>query len=156
MRVTLVETLHFEAEPGVVFDFTNATENFTSFTGFGPIPGIREALYETPGNPRLGSVRRIVKTDGTAHREEITVFEPPVRHVSRITGIAPPFSWLVSSGEDDWLFAADGSGTLVTRRFSFELTTPLAVLIAAPLTHVFMRIAVRRDLRNIAAALRRR
>src|SRR5688572_26298440 len=94
----------FAVPPAVLFDFTNDARNFVSFTGYGPIPGIREAAYITPGEPALGSQRTVLKTDGTSHLEEITVFDPPHQHTSRITGFAPPFSWLVQQGEDDWAF----------------------------------------------------
>lgn len=144
----------FSADPERLFDFTNDARNFVSFDGFGPIPGIAGASYETPGEPRLGSRRRILKTDGTEHFEEIVLFERPARHTSRITGVSPPFSWLVRWGEDDWRFHRAGLGTLVERTFRFELTSPLAALIAAPLLHVFMRGAARRDLRNIASRIR--
>lgn len=136
-----------------LFAFTNDAENFTSFVGFGPVPGIRRATYETPGEPRLGSRRRILKTDGTAHVEEIVGFDPPLRHVSLITGLSPPFSWLVRSGEDDWKFEESGGGTVVERTFAFELTSILAALAAFPLLYLCMRPAVRRDLRNIAKAI---
>ena len=152
MHVTLRHL--FSANPERLFDFTTDARNFDSFDGFGPIPGIAGAAYETPGEPRLGSRRRIRKTDGTDHFEEIVLFERPGRHVSRITGIAPPFSWLVRWGEDDWRFHPAGTGTLIERTFRFELTSPLAALIAAPLLHVFMRGAVRRDLRNIETRIR--
>ena len=153
MKVGFTTHHRFDASPDRLFDFTNDAANFTSFAGFGPIPGIRKATYETAGVPRLGSKRRILKNDGTEHIEEITAFERPARHTSRITGLSPPFSWLVRFGEDHWKFAADESGTVVERTFAFELTSPLAAFVAFPLLHFFMRMAVRRDLRNIGASL---
>ncbi|MEX2153808.1 MAG: SRPBCC family protein [Gemmatimonadaceae bacterium] len=138
------------------FDFTNDARNFVSFVGFGIVPGIREARYETPGAPRLGSRRRITKTDGTDHLEEITAFEKPTLHVSRISGLTAPLSWLVRSAEDAWRFSPASSGTRIDRVFAFELTSPLVAPIAFPLMHIFMRIAIRRDLRNVSNALRQR
>jgi ribosome-associated toxin RatA of RatAB toxin-antitoxin module len=143
----------FRVTPERLFDFTNDAPNFVSFVGFGPIPGIRKATYETVGEPRIGSKRRITKTDGTEHFEELVVFDRPRRHVSRITGLSPPFSWLVRYGEDDWKFMPSNSGTLIERTFAFELTNPLAALPAFPLLHLFMRFAVIRDLRNVERAV---
>ena len=149
MRIGFTARAAFDTTIDQLFDFTNDAANFTSFTGFGIVPGIKEAVYITPGLPALGSRRRIMKTDGTEHIEEIVAFDKPVRHSSRITGLTPPFSWLVRSGEDDWRFAPAERGTSVERRFSFELTTPLAWVIAYPLLQIFMRGAVGRDLREI-------
>ena len=153
MRLAINTAREIPRPAGVVFDFTNDAANFATFAGFGPIPGIRSAAYETPGEPAVGSRRRMIKTDGTEHIEEIIAMERPSRHVSRITALSPPFSWLVRSGEDDWKFIATETGTIVERTFSFELTTPVAAIVALPLLHLFMRPAVERDLRNIARRL---
>jgi Polyketide cyclase / dehydrase and lipid transport len=148
VKFTITRLFHAPAQR--VFDFTNDDNNFTSFTGYGPIPGITRARYETPGPPRLGAIRRIEKTDGTEHREEITLFQPPTRHTSRITGLTPPFSWLVREASDDWIFRAEGKAlTVVERTFSFELTTPLAAPVAWLILQLFMKKAIARDMNHI-------
>ena len=153
MRISLVEFLTIDRSASDVFDHTNDVANFTSFAGFGPIPGIREARYMDPGQPTLGSRREVLKTDGTMHIEEITAFDRPHRHTTRITGLKPPFSWLVRSGQDDWELLLEAGGTRVVRRFSFDLTSPAAYPVAALLLYMFMREAVRRDLAHIKAEL---
>lgn len=154
LKLTIVRLFQMPAQR--VFDFTSDDNNFTTFTGYGPIPGILKARYETAGPPRLGAIRRVEKTDGSEHREEITVFEPPVRHTSRITGLGAPFSWLVREGSDDWAFRAEGPAlTVVERTFSFELTTPLIAPVAWLILHLFMKEAVRRDLNHILERLSR-
>lgn len=154
MHVKFTITRLFQLPAGHVFDFTNDAANFTTFSGYGPIPGVVKARYVTPGSPRLGSVRRILKSDDTEHVEEITAFDRPTRHTSRLTELAPPFSWLVREGEDDWRFRAEGpSLTVVDRTFSFELTTPAVAVIAWLILHLFMKKAVQRDLDNIMSRL---
>lgn len=153
MKIGITRTLDFRRSPEEVFDFTNAAENLTSFSGYGPIPGIREARYRGGMPPQLGAIREVIKTDGTVHVEEITRFERPVRHISRITGLSPPFSWLVRSGEDDWMFHREGGITRVTRTFSFELTSPLIYPVAVVVLHLFVNRAVEIDLRNTRARL---
>lgn len=133
-----------------MFDFTNDAENFVSFTGCGPIPGIVSARYVTGGAPASGSRRTILKTDGTEHHEEIVLFDRPRRHTSRVTGFGPPFSWLVRFADDDWVFIAANDVTLVERTFVLTLTSPIAAPVAFVLLHTFMRVALRRDLENIA------
>lgn len=153
MHVKFTITRLFQVPAGRVFDFTNDAANFTTFSGYGLIPAIAKARYVTPGSPRLGSVRRVLKTDDTEHVEEITVFERPTRHTSKITELAPPFSWLVREGIDDWTFRSEGpSLTVVDRTFAFELTTPLLAPIAWLLLQL-MKKAVRRDLDNIMSRL---
>lgn len=153
MKIELPLRSFVAASPERSFDFTNDAANLVSFVGYGPIPGIREAVYETPGEPTLGSRRRVSNTDGTEHAEEIVAFERPSRHTTRITGIAPPFAWLVRYGEDEWRFTERDRGTEIDRTFTFELTTPLAAPVAWLILHTLMRAAVRRDLANVARAL---
>lgn len=135
MKLSLTSHRSYSADRVAVFDFTNA--NFGTFVGFGIVPGIRDARYETEGEPGLGSRRRITKTDGTEHIEEIVVFERPALHVSRIAGLSPPLSWLVREAEDGWRFTAVATGTRVDRTFTFELTSALWFPFAFPLMHLF-------------------
>lgn len=153
MKLSFTAHRFIPAEPAGVFDYTNDAKNFVSFVGFGIVPGIREARYETEGEPRLGSRRRVMNTDGTEHIEEIVAFERPTLHVSRITGLSAPLSWLVRWAEDAWRFVPGDTGTRVDRTFTVELTSPLWSVVAFPLMHIFMRTAVNRDLRNVGNAL---
>lgn len=155
MKLAITTSYQFSTTPEFLFDFTNDAANFSSFVGFGPIPGIRNARYETTGEAAVGSRRRVVKSDGTEHVEKIVELQRPVRHVSRITELSPPFSWLVRYGEDDWRFRPSHAGTLVQRTFTFELTTPLAAIAAYPLLRLFMRSAIHRDFQNIDRLVQR-
>ena len=95
----------------------------------------------------------MLKTDATEHLEEIVAFDRPRLHSSRITQLSPPLGWLVREAEDTWRFVSDNGGTRVERTFSFELTSPIWSVLAAPLMHAFLRVAVRRDLENIGRTL---
>jgi hypothetical protein len=152
MRLSIEETITIRCEPALAFDHTNAPENFTSFVGYGPIPGIRVARYRDDLGPRLAAVRDVENTDGSAHVEEVTVFDRPRRHDARIHRFGAPFSPLAREAGDDWRFSEERGATRIDRTFRVELTSAL-VLPAALVLKGFLRRAVRRDLANIKKAL---
>lgn len=151
MRIVIDERIEIVASRERVFDHTNDAASMTSFVGYGPIPGIREARYLTAGPPALGSKRTVLKTDGTSHLEEITVFERPARHVTRITGLSGLFRVIVRGLQDVWEFRESAAGTLIVRSFVVDARAPALplALVLVPL----LRKAVQRDLRNTKAAL---
>lgn len=117
------------------------------FVGYGPIPGIREVEIEGGGPPRAGVLRRVTNSDGSVVEEELVALARPHRQAYRLLrGFRPPFSWLVRAGEGEWTFTSTDSGTEVSWRFGFELTTSLAWPLASVLLHTAFRAAMRRCL----------
>jgi hypothetical protein len=72
--------------------------------------------------------------------EEIVAFDRPHRHRYRwLNRPAPPFSYLVSGGEGDWTFTADGASTRIVWSYTFELTSPLVLPLMLPVRALFRR-----------------
>lgn len=151
MRISVREIAELACAPRVAFDHTNDAASLVSFTGYGPIPGIREAKYITPGPVGVGSRRAVAKLDGTTHLEEITDFVQDRRHATRISGLEGPIALLVRGLEDVWEFDPAGAGTRITRTFVVDART-LAVPVAMLLVP-FLRRAMRRDLANTKRAI---
>lgn len=53
--------------------------NWTTFRGYGPIPGIRHAEIECAAPAVVGSRIRVENTDGSTHVEEIVDWQPDRR-----------------------------------------------------------------------------
>lgn len=155
MRISITEQIDFTCSPANAFHHSNQAENLTSFVGYGPIPGIREARYLEPRSIGVGARRTVLKLDGTTHVEEITEFVPGRRHVSRIVGLTGFFGVIVRDLHDVWDFeAASGNTTRVTRSFIIDariFTAPIALALVP-----FLRRAIRRDLSNTANAIQSR
>ena len=122
-----------------------------TFSGYGPIPAVQRITLDGP--PAVGSTRELENSDGSRPLERILVLEPPHRHAYLLSRLNPPFAWLVRAGYAEWSFAEVPSGTAISWRYRFELTTPLAAPLAGPLLRVFMATAMRRCLAAMAAAL---
>ncbi|HET7843742.1 MAG TPA: SRPBCC family protein [Xanthomonadales bacterium] len=152
MDVNLRATRRFRAPPAAVFALALDPVRFpATFRGYGPIPAIRSIALHAP--PAVGATRELDNSDGSRPRERITALERDRRHAYVLSNLAAPFSWLVRAGHADWTFGAEGEGTAVEWRYRFELTSPLAWPLAAPLLHAFFAPAMRRCLAAMAVTL---
>lgn len=91
-----------------------------------PIPGVARAEVEGGGALAVGRTRLVHLTDGSTGRETVQALTAPEHHAYVLTGIAPPFGWLVTQGVADWRLSPVDGGTEVVWRYTFTVSTPLA------------------------------
>ena len=137
-----------------VFDLATACDGFQLFLfPFGPLPGVAGSRMIDAPEPVTGGKRDVVLTDGSTVHEILLAFDRPSRHRYRwLEPPAPPFSWVVKGGEADWAFSATPGGTHVAWHYEFELTSPLAIVLAPPLLWLF-RGWMQRGLERLPTAL---
>lgn len=149
MQIRLLAQHTVPALPDAVFALSVDPARFpATFRGCGPIPAVRRIDASLP--LAVGSTRELENSDGSRVTERVTALEAPLRHAYTLTGVAPPFSWLVRAGHADWTFTRVAEGTHVQWRYDWDLTNALAWPLAWPLLQGFMRCAMRRCLRAMA------
>ena len=94
--------------------------NWSSFQGYGVLPGVREAVFETRTDAVIGSRIRVVNTDGSTHVEEITVWDPEYRLALRMADFSRPLSGLATHFDELWEFERGATATRVTRTFALH------------------------------------
>jgi hypothetical protein len=152
MQIRLLARHTVPAPCAAVFALTLDPARFPAiFRGCGPIPAVRRITAHAP--PAVGSTRELENGDGSRVTERITALDAPRRHAYTLTGLAPPFSWLVRAGHADWTFTGVAGGTDVQWRYDWDLAHGLAWPVAWPLLQGFMRTAMQRCLRAMAGAL---
>ncbi|MEL6311305.1 MAG: SRPBCC family protein [Pseudomonadota bacterium] len=124
---------------------------WSTFTGWGPMPGIREAEFLERAEAIVGTRIGVTNTDGSRHVETITAWDLPRRIELRLNGFPRPLSWLATHFVESWDFESAGEGTWrAERRFEMHprrgLTRPMLVPIAW-----MMRRAVTRHMAQIGA-----
>lgn len=129
-------------------------ERWPDFQGYGPLPGIKSAEFETRCEGEVGTRIRVTNTDGSQHSEEIRVWKPEEELVLEFSGFVPPLSWLALGFTERWIFAPDAAqsgATKVTR--SFELR-PRFILTWLPLWFIslLLRRALARHLQSLREA----
>lgn len=118
------------------------------FQGYGPLPGIKSAEFETRHPDIIGSRIRVTNMDGSNHVEEIVAWEPDQRLVLRLGDFSRPLSSLATHFTEVWDLERVGSGTKVTRTFEMHAASwskkPFLWLIS-----FFLKRAIARHLRDI-------
>ena len=121
------------------------------FNGYGPLPGIKQADFETKTYEIVGTRIRATNRDGSYHVEEIVEWEPSRRLRLHMHEFSPPLSRLATSFDETWEFERNGDQTKVVRSFEMHpksaLTRPLLWLIS-----FLLKRAIARHLEQMAQA----
>lgn len=139
----------FQIAPETIAAQILEIENWPKFGGYGILPGIRKAAFETRTPDIVGTRIRVESTDGTSHVEEILEWEPSRRLHLRMAEFSPPLSRLATHFDEIWTFERHGDETRVRREFQLHprsaVTRWLLLLIS-----VLLRRAVDRHLAQMA------
>ncbi len=107
---------------------------WTGFTGYGPMPGIKAAAFDTRTPGVVGTRIKVTNTDGSSHLEEIVEWEPERRLRLDMKDFSPSLSRLATGFVETWEFERLGDGTRVTRSFEMHaksaFTRPVLWLIS--------------------------
>lgn len=118
------------------------------FRGYGPIPGIKSAEFETRTPTVVGSRIRVTNLDGSTHVEEIVEWQPDRRLQLQMGSFSKPLSRLASGFVETWDFERVGQETRATRSFQMHpksmLTKPILWFIS-----FFLKRAIARHLREM-------
>jgi hypothetical protein len=118
------------------------------FRGWGPVPGIRSAEFETRTPNVVGSRIRVTNLDGSTHVEEIVEWQPDRRIQLRMGNFSKPLSYLATGVVESWEFERLGDGTKAIRTFEMNawsaLTKPALWLLS-----FFLKRAIARHLRDL-------
>ena len=146
-----VTTSETARPPDETFDFMVDLSRWSTFRGFGPVPGIVRAELVEGASIGQGSRVRVVNTDDSVHHEVIVRFERG-RHLGLRMELSPPASYVLDGIDETVELTPSGRGTRVERRFELRarsrLTAPVAWLVRR-----MLRRAVEAHDRAVVAAL---
>lgn len=115
--------------PGEIAQQILDLPKWTEFSGFGPLPGIKAATFETQTQAVVGTRIKVTNTDGSSHVEEIVAWDPERLVQLEFTDFSPPVSRLASKFEEVWQFERVGNSTRVVRLFRLYPKSTLARLV---------------------------
>ena len=129
--------------------------NWTDFTGYGVLPGIKAAAFETCTPGVVGTRIKVTNSDRSSHVEEIVEWEPDRRLRLDMKDFSPPLSRLATGFVETWEFERLDNGTRVVRSFEMHpksfITRPVLWLIS-----FLLKRAVARHLCQMRRASERR
>lgn len=128
--------------PNEVFDEFFRVENWKSFKGYGPIPGIREAKMVNATSSKIGTKFKVRNTDGSSHEETVMEFEANKTLVMKMHAFSAPLNKLASHFIEKWRIQIQAEKTYIER--SFELYPKnLIGNIALRIISLFLKHAVK-------------
>lgn len=123
--VTAGSALRPEQIMDEIFDITN----WSGFTGWGPIPGIREAKMLERHDARVGTKFVVTNTDGSTHGETVIEYVPDRRLVMRIDDFSTPLDKFAECFLETWEFERRDHHTHIERKFDLHPKGPIANVI---------------------------
>src|SRR5436309_1353196 len=96
------------------------------FHGYGPIPGIKMAVFDVQTPEVVGTRIRVTNLDGSSHVEEIVEWQPDRRVRLEFKKFSPPLSRLATKFEEIWDFERVEGQTRVSRSFLLHAKSILA------------------------------
>lgn len=100
-------------------------DKWPEFTGYGMLPGIKNAQYEVRKVGMVGSRIRVENTDGSMHTEKILTWRAEKEILMELCEFSPPLNKMASHFLETWTFEEKDDGTQVTRAFTLYPTTIL-------------------------------
>lgn len=123
-----------------------------SFAGYGPIPGIAEAILVSLDDQRLGTRFEVTNVDGSKHVETVIEYVPQQKLRLRMDSFTSPLGKLADHFVESWEFREDGGETRVER--SFELyPRNFAGRIILTMISWILRTAVQKHLESMVGAV---
>ncbi len=151
--ISLTVNIPLASTPELLFENILELENWTSFEGYGPLPGIESARYESCTEEIVGRRIRVLNRDGSSHVEEILTWDCPYGLTMELKEFSRPLSYLATHFIESWTVRTGDSGTHIVRSFQLFpknlLTRPPVWLIGR-----FMRRAIARHTAELAGAVR--
>ena len=135
--------------PEVIAERMLDLSNWLDFRGYGPIPPIASAEFETRPPGVVGTRIRVQNKDGSTHVEEIAEWRPTERLELHMKEFSAPLSRLSGQFEEIWDFSPRGPGeTHVVRSFRLHPASPASWGVLWIISF-FLKRAIARHLRQM-------
>lgn len=149
--IEVVCTRRMQLRPEAIAERILDLDDWRSFRGFGPLPGIRVARFRRRTENVVGTQIEVVNLDGSSHVEEIIMWRPGSTITMHMSEFSPPLSRFASHFLEKWTFSSlplGSTGTHVTRRFELYPKSGWASLVLRLIAPILGR-AVDRHLREM-------
>jgi hypothetical protein len=124
-------------------------QNWPAFAGYGPLPGIAEARFETRTPDVIGTRIRVRNCDGSTHVEEIIEWKPAERIMLEMTEFSRPVSLFASRFIERWQFKRSEGQTAIRRSMELQHKSIFGWIVLGVISR-FLKGAIDRHLQQVA------
>ncbi len=103
-------------------------DSWSSFVGYGPLPGVKRAVKEAPHDAKVGTIFYVENTDGSTHKETVEAYDPGKRIAIRMDCFSPPLRSMATHFTECWEFAESDAGCQLIRTFELHPTNKLSTV----------------------------
>jgi hypothetical protein len=115
--ITFTITANSSISPEQICEGIFDVDQWVSFVGYGPLPGIRKVTKESPLTTPVGTIFYVENTDGSKHKETVQSFNPGKQIIMRMDDFSQPLCSLVTHFVERWDFADTHPDCRITRIF---------------------------------------
>ncbi|MDZ7718907.1 MAG: hypothetical protein U5K72_08835 [Balneolaceae bacterium] len=123
--------------------------SWSSFDGYGPLPGIQRAVFEVETSEIEGTVIRAYNTDGSTHKEKIVTWQPPDSFTIKLYDFPSPLCYLSSHFIEQWEFRKRDDTEIVNRSLELYPNNIIVKPLVWGISKFFIK-AISRHLEKIA------
>ncbi|MAY02968.1 MAG: hypothetical protein CMQ38_08335 [Gammaproteobacteria bacterium] len=123
---------------------------WSSFRGYGPIPGIARVSKDSSGDSELGTVFHVENLDGSSHDEEVIEYIPGQLIKMHMHNFSAPLDRLASHFTERWDFQHLDNKTVITRSMELHEKNILGGILLRIIS-VFLKKALKRHTEFIAS-----
>jgi hypothetical protein len=110
-----------------IFDGILDLQNWPSFKGYGPLPGIRKAEYGFKTTNVVGTIIQVENTDGSQHTETIQEWVPEKSIMIELGNFSAPLSHLATHFTEKWSFLPAEKPQIMRREFILHAKSRLTL-----------------------------
>lgn len=114
-------------------------DSWSTFTGYGLLPGIKSAHFELKTAAWVGSRIKVHNTDGSSHVEEIVAWDPPRRIALKFQAFDSPLRYLAAHFLETWQFQESANGTAVSRTMALYPKNVVGRIILTPISRLMKK-----------------
>ena len=143
-----IET-HITGNPKEFLEAIFIVENWTSFSGWGPIPGIDTAILDISDDSKIGTTIDVTNKDGSTHRETVVEYVPGERLVMRMDKFSAPLARFASHFLETWDLEKESDSYRLVRSFELYPKNTMGKIVL-PIVSIMLKKAVRKHTLELA------
>jgi len=117
ISVTAATTIRGSTE--AIFDQIVPIDLRTVFKGYGLLPAVVDVAEQTGAWDAAAQTRKVVLSDGSSAKEELTHYDRPGQFAYRITELTGLFGLVAQEASGEWRFAESGTSTTLSWTYAF-------------------------------------
>lgn len=149
--ITFQVSVETSLSPAAVFEAFFCLDNWGSFKGYGPIPGIKSVELVKETDSKVGTIFRVSNSDGSSHEETVVEYEMERLLVLKMDSFTSPLNKIASHFMERWHVQSRGGKYYIERSFELYPKNMFGKIVLR-IVSLFLRRAIENHTKDFATA----